>query len=79
MWDKHWGAERRGHLYVRGAQPDSEQIVNKIIADRAKGVLVLTGLASGHVRCEVLRSKIDSIALNEFVFARDEEILMDTT
>ena len=43
-WNNYWGAERWGHLYVHRAQLDSERIVNKIIADRAKGVLVLTGL-----------------------------------
>ena len=69
--------KRRGHLYVHGAERDSERIVNKIIADRAKGVLVLTGLGSGEADGEVLRSKIDSIALNEFSFAPDEEIFMD--
>ena len=78
-WNKHWGAGRRGHLYVHGAQQDSERIVNKFIADRAKRVLVLTGLGSGDARGEVLRSKIDSIALTEFVFAPDEEIFMDAT
>ena len=78
-WNKHWGTERWGHLYVHGAQRDSELIVNKIIADRAKGVLVLTGLGSGDAPGEVLRFKIDSIALNEFVFAPDEEIFMDAT
>ena len=78
-WNKHWNAERWGHLYVHGAKRDSERIVNKIIADRAKGVLVLTGLGSGAARCEVLRSKNDSIPLNEFVFAPDEEIFMDAT
>ena len=35
-WNKHWGAERRGHVYVHGAQRDSERILNKIFADRAK-------------------------------------------
>ena len=76
-WDKHWGAQRWGHLYVHGAQRDSKRIVNKIIADRAEGVLVLTGLGSGDAHGEVLRSKINSIALNEFVFLPDEEIFMD--
>ena len=78
-WNKHWGAERWGHLHVHGAHRDSERIVNKTLADRAKGVLVLTGLGSGDACGEVLRSKIDSIALNEFVFAPDEEIFMDAT
>ena len=76
-WDKHWGAQRWGHLYVHGAQRDSERIVNQIIADRAKGVLVLTGLGLEDAHGEVLRSKIHSIVLNQFVFAPDEEIFMD--
>ena len=78
-WNKHWGPERWGHLYVHRAQRDSERIVNKIIADTAKGALVLTGLGSGDARGEVIRSKTDSIALNEFVFAPDVEIFMDAT
>ena len=53
--------------------------MNKIIADRAKGVLVLTRLGSGDARGEVVRSKIDSIALNKFVVAPDEKIFMDAT
>ena len=60
-------------------EPNLERIVNKIIADRAKGVLVSTGLGSGDARGEVLRSYIDSIALNEFVFAPDVEIFMGAT
>ena len=42
--NKHWGPETWGHLYVHGGKRDLERMVNKIIADRAKGVLVLTGL-----------------------------------
>ena len=76
-WDKHWGAQRWGNLYVHGAHRDPERIVNKIIADRIKGISVLTGLGSGDAHGEVLRSKIDSIGLNEFVFAPDEDISMD--
>ena len=79
MWNKHWGAEIWGVLYVHGAKRDSGQIVKKIIADRAKGVLVLTGPGSGDARGEILRSEIDSIAWNEFVFALDKEIFMDAT
>ena len=78
-WSKQWGAERLGHLYVHGAQRDSERIVTKIFADGVKGVFVLTGLGSGDTRGEVLRSKINTIALYEFVFAPDEEIFMDAT
>ena len=53
--------------------------MNKTIADRAKEVLVLTGLGSGDTRGEVLRFKMDSIAWNKFVFAPDEKIFMDPT
>ena len=56
-----------------------ERIVNKIIADRVKGVLLLTGLGSGDARGTLLRSKIDSIALNQFVFVPDQETFMDAT
>ena len=45
--NKHWGAERWGHLYVQRAQRDSEWIVNEIIADRGKRLLVPTGVGSG--------------------------------
>ena len=38
-----------------------------------------TGLGSGDARGEVLRSKIDFITLNEFVFLPHEEIFMDAT
>ena len=48
-------------------------------ANRAKGVLVLTGLGSGEAQGEVLRSKMDSIPLKEFVFAPNEEKFMDAT
>ena len=41
--DKHWG-KHWGHLYVHESQWDSERIVNKVIHDRAKRILVLTGL-----------------------------------
>ena len=75
--DKHWGAETWGHLYVQRAQQGLERIMNKIIADRAKGVLVLTRLGSGDTRGEVVRSNIDYIALNELLFAPDEEIFID--
>ena len=38
---------------------------------------MLTELSSGHARGEGLRSKRNSITLNEFVFVPDEEIFMD--
>ena len=44
--------------------------MKKIIADRAKRVLVLTGLGRRDAHGEVLRPKTDSIALNEFVFGQ---------
>ena len=74
--NKHFGAERWRHLYVQGAQRNSEWIAIKTIANRAKGVLLLTGPGPGDARGEFLRSKIDSIPSNQFVFAPDEEISM---
>ena len=75
----HKGDTAWGHLYLHGAQRDTERIVNKTIDDRVKRVLVLTGLSSGDPPGEVLRSRIDLIALKEFVFAPDEKIFMDAT
>ena len=66
MWNKHWGAEIWGHLYVHGAQQDWERTVNKIVDDRAKGVLFATGHRSADAHGKVLRSKIDSIAFNHW-------------
>ena len=40
---------------------------------------MVTELGSGDACGGVLRSKIDSISLNEFVFASGEEIFMDAT
>ena len=40
---------------------------------------MLHGLGSGDAHGEVLRSKILSIALNEFLLAQDEAIFIDTT
>ena len=52
-------------------------MVIKIIADRAKGILVLTQPSSEDAHGNILRSNIDSIALNELVFAPYEEMFMD--
>ena len=73
------GAERWGHLYAHGAHADWVRIINKIIADRAKGVLVQTRAGSRDAHGEVLRSKIDSTALHQFVSVPEEEIFMDAT
>ena len=54
-----------------------EGIMNKIFADGARRVLVVTELDSENARGEGLRSKMDSIALNEFVFAPEKGILVD--
>ena len=76
-WSKHWGAERWGNLYVRGAQQYSEWIVNKIVADRASLGANWTRLRGRP--WQKSECKIDCIALNEFVFSPDEEIYMDAT
>ena len=57
-WNNHSGAERWCRLYIHCAQRDSERIMNKILADRATKVWVLTTVGSGNARGEVLRSKI---------------------
>ena len=41
-WSEHWQWNKWGALYWHGAQEDNKRTVNKIIADRAKGILVYT-------------------------------------
>ena len=39
-WSKHWGLKEWGPMYWHGAQEDTRRTLNKIIADRAMGILV---------------------------------------
>jgi hypothetical protein len=45
-WHRHWGLKEWGPMYWHGSREDTKRTVEKIIADRAKGVLVVTGIGS---------------------------------
>ena len=49
----------------------------KIFADRAKGILVITGIGSTPCLLEGLKSTLDSITLNEMSFGSGEELFID--
>ena len=51
--------------------------MEKIVADRAKGILVITGIGSSPCPLEGLKSTLDSITLNEMSFGPEEELFID--
>ena len=51
--------------------------MEKIVADRAKGILVITGIGSTPCPLEGLKSTLDSITLNEMSFRPEEELVID--
>ena len=65
-------------MYCHGAQEDTRHTVNKIIADRAMGILVVTGIGSSPCPLEDLKPTLDSITLNEMQFGSEEQLFIDT-
>ena len=51
--------------------------MEKIVADRAKGILVITGIGSTTCPLEGLKSALDSITLNEMSFGPGMELFID--
>ena len=51
--------------------------MEKIVADRAKGILVMTGIGSSPCLLKGLKSTLDSISLNEMSFGPEEELFID--
>ena len=51
--------------------------MEKIVGDRAKGILVITGIGSTPCPLENLMSTLDSITLNEMSFRPEEELFID--
>ena len=56
-WSKHGGLKEWGAMYWHGAQEDTRRTVNKIIADGAMGILVVTGTGSSPCPLEDLKLK----------------------
>ena len=65
-------------MYWHGSLENTRRTVEKIVADRAKGILVITGIGSSPYPLEDLKSTLDSITLNEMSFRPEEELFIDT-
>ena len=64
-------------MYWHGAQGDTRRTVNKIIAGRAKGILVTTGIGFRPCPFEDLKPALDSITLDEMHFGPEEQLFID--
>ena len=64
-------------MYWQGAQEDTTRTVNKIIADRAMGILVVAGIGSSPCLLEDLQSTLDSITLKEMQFGPEEQLFIN--
>ena len=76
-WHRHWGLKEWGPMYWHRSLDNTRRTVEKIIADRAKGILVITGIGSTPCPLEGLKSTLDSITLNEMSFGPEEELFID--
>ena len=74
---RHWGLKEWGPMYWHGSLDNTRRTVEKIVADRAKGILVITGIGSTPCPLEGLKSTLDSITLNEMSFGPEEELFID--
>ena len=63
-WHRHWGLKEWGPMYWHSSLDNTRRTVEKIVADRAKGILVRTGIGSTPCPLEGLKSTLDSITLN---------------
>ena len=61
-------------MYWHGAQEDTRRTVNKIIADRAMGILVVTGIEPSPCSLEDPKLTLDSITLNKMQFELEEQL-----
>ena len=64
-------------MYWHGSLDNTGRTVEKIVADRAKRILVITGIGSTPCPLEGLKSTLDSITLNEMSFGPEEELFID--
>ena len=76
-WHRHWGLKEWGSMYWHGSLDNTRRTVEKIVADRAKGILVITGIGSTPCPLEGLKSTLDSITLNEMSLGLEEELFID--
>ena len=64
-------------MYWHGSLINTRRTVEKIVADRAKGILVITCRGSTPCPLKGLKWTLDSITLNEMSFRPEEELFID--
>ena len=64
-------------MYWHGSLENTRRTVEKIVADRAKGILVITCIGSTPCPLEGLKSTPDSITPNEMSFGPEEVLFID--
>ena len=64
-------------MYWHGSREDTRRTVDKIIADRAKKILVITGIGSSPCPLEGLEPTLESITVNEMSFSPEEQLFID--
>ena len=64
-------------MYSHRSLDSTRRTVEKIVADRAKGILVISGIGSTPCPLEGLKSTLDSMTLNEMSFRPEEELFID--
>ena len=64
-------------MYWHGSLDNTRRTVEKIVADKAKGILVITGIGASPCPLKGLKSTLDSITLNEMSFGPEEELFID--
>ena len=74
---RHWGLKEWVAMYWHGSLENTRSTVEKIVADMAKGILVITGIGSTQCLLEGLKSTLDSITLNKMSFGPEEEFFID--
>ena len=76
-WHRHCGLKEWGPMYWHCSLENTRRTAGKIVADRAKEILVITGIGSTPCPLEGLKSTLDSITLNELSFGPEEELFID--
>ena len=76
-WHTHWGLKEWGPMYWHGSLENTRRTVEKIVADRAKGILVITSIGYTPCPLEGLKLTLDSITLNDMSFGPEEELFID--
>ena len=77
MWSKPLTLKQWGPMYRHGSLEDTKRKIHKIVADRARGILALTGIGFNPCPMEHLKATLPCITPNEPRFGTEEQLLRD--